>query len=61
MKNMKNIRKDVEKEGTSAENKLHLEGFLEVVERDFSSLVKLSKQRMNVPKNEKKNFGSADA
>ena len=60
MKNMKNIRKDVEKEGILAENKLHLECFLEVVERDFSSLIKLSRQRMNVPKDEKKNFGAVD-
>jgi len=54
---MKNIKKDAEKDGLYAENKLYLESFLEVIERDLISLLKLSKQRTNAPYNEKKNQG----
>ena len=54
---MKNIKKDAEKDGAQGENKAYLESFLEVIERDLTSLYKLSKQRTNAPYNEKKNQG----
>lgn len=54
---MKNIKKDIEKEGTAAAIKLQLESFLEVIERDILSLLNLAKQRMIAPKNEKRTQG----
>lgn len=54
---MKNIKKDIEKEGTAAATKLQLESFLEVIEKDILSLLNLAKQRMIAPKNEKRTQG----
>ena len=54
---MKNIKKDIEKEGTAAATKLQLESFLEVIERDILSLLNLAKLRMIAPKNEKRTQG----
>lgn len=55
MKNMKNIRKDTEKEGVFEENKINLESFLEVMGSEIQSLIKICKQRMIAVTKEKLN------
>jgi len=55
---MKNIKKDAEKEGQNNENKLYLQNFMEIIEKELLMLLQLSKERFSVPRNNQRNQGN---
>lgn len=57
---MKNIKKDTEKEGQNNENKLYLQTFMEIIEKELLMLLQICKERFSVPRNNQRNQGNND-
>jgi len=55
LKNMKNIKKDTEKEGQNNENKIYLQTFMEIIEKELLMLLQICKQRFSVPRSNQRN------
>jgi len=55
---MKNIKKDTEKEGQNNENRLYLQTFMEIIEKELLMLLQICKERFSVPRNNQRNQGN---